>query len=216
MKSLKGYIDIRKKPTVVVAEDDNLFEIVKDGILKFGKDADLNYIDTSRCTSFAELFYKCFFNNIDDVNPDVSKWNVSNVYDFSYCFCVTAFNGDLSEWDMSSAQNMNSMFNDDKAFEGIGLEQWAPLLGKVNNARYMFQNTQITGKQLEEWKFSKEIQYVDNMFHNCKKLDCNLSNWNLSHLARQGQYAHMIKGCNKMKNKPEMWPRVKMPEYLFG
>ena len=215
MKHLSNYINIKKKPTTVVAEDDTIFNIIKDGILKFGKDADLNYIDTSKCTKFDSLFYKCFFNNIDDVNPDVSKWNVSNVYDFSFCFCVTSFNGDLSEWDMSSAQNLNSMFNDDNVFDGTCLKKWAQSLSNVVNTGYMFRATSITGKELEEWEFSKNLQITANMFCGCKKLDCDLSSWDLTYLSKSSQYEYMLTGCTNMYKKPEAWPHVKAPKQLF-
>lgn len=215
MKQLRNYINIRKKPSTVVAEDDTIFNIVKDGITKFGKDANLNYIDTSRCTNFDSLFYKCFFNNIEDVNPDVSDWNVSNVYNFSFCFCVSAFNGDLSKWDMSSAQNLNSMFNECHKFEGIGLEYWADSLSNTVNAAYMFRETLINGKQLEKWKFSKNMQYVHKMFSKCKKLDCDLSDWDLSWI-RKEQYSEMLTGCKLMYKKPDVWPHVKYVKDLFN
>ena len=215
MKSLKGYINIRKKPSTVKAENDTILNIVKDGITRFGKEVDLNYIDTSRCTSFANLFYNCYIeDDVEDIKPDVSKWDVSNVSDFSFCFCLTSFNGDLSDWDMSSAENLNSMFNESNKFEGIGLENWAKSLSNVINTKYMFRATQITGKQLESWELPN-VKHVENMFLECRHLDCDLSNWNFFNMNKYDQYKHMLSGCMNMRKKPEFWPKVKHQSRLF-
>ena len=46
------------------------------------------------------------------------------------------FNCDLSNWDVSNAENMYEMFKDCKNFEGKGLENWN--VSKVKYIKEMF------------------------------------------------------------------------------
>ena len=51
-------------------------------------------------------------------NSDLSKWDVSSVEDMSSMFsCAALFNGDLSKWDVSSVTNMAFMFKDAGSFK---------------------------------------------------------------------------------------------------
>ena len=72
------------------------------------KNYNLNCIDTSKITDMSDLFYSSKFENI---NIDVSNWDVSNVKDMSYMFneCQN-FDCDLSKWDVSKVENMSNMF----------------------------------------------------------------------------------------------------------
>ena len=42
---------------------------------------------------------------------------------------------------------------------------------------------------------------MDYMFWGCKKLDCNLSNWNVTN---EKMY-NMFEGCYSLKNKPRWY-----------
>ena len=53
------------------------------------------------------MFYGC-----TSFNQDISKWNVSNVTDMSFMFCLCkSFNQDISNWDVSGVKNMSYIFN---------------------------------------------------------------------------------------------------------
>ena len=61
-----------------------------------GPDADLNCINTSKITDMNHLFAR-IARRVG--NPDVSRWDVSNVEDMSFMFCdCKTFNCNISEW----------------------------------------------------------------------------------------------------------------------
>ena len=57
----------------IKATDSTIKQLVEEGIKKYGKKADLNYIDTSHVTNMESLFEDT------DFNGDISDWVVSNV-----------------------------------------------------------------------------------------------------------------------------------------
>ena len=58
-------------------------------------------------------------------NGDLSSWDVSKVTDMSDMFIFAYdFNGNLSSWDVSSVTNMNEMFAVATSFNGEPLNSW--------------------------------------------------------------------------------------------
>ncbi len=41
---------------------------------------------------------------------NISEWDVSNVTDMAYMFCLSPFNGDISKWNVSKMANVGYMF----------------------------------------------------------------------------------------------------------
>ena len=69
------------------------------------RDADLNWIDTSKVTDMSYLF------NSSSMNFNISEWDVSNVEKMDAMFAYTyIFQGDLSKWDVSNVRSMIAMF----------------------------------------------------------------------------------------------------------
>ena len=65
-------------------------------------------------------------------NQDISKWDVSSVKSMAFMFydCKT-FNQDISRWNVSNVENMSSMFNSAGSFDQ-DLSGW-----DVSNVSYM-------------------------------------------------------------------------------
>ena len=60
----------------------------------------------------------------DNFNGDISNWDVSSVIDMQYMFYrATAFNSDISRWDVSSVTNMTSLFRNASTF-GRDISSW--------------------------------------------------------------------------------------------
>ena len=114
MKSLKSYI---QEKLIIKKNKSNSYKYfpktkkeLKDIILQRieaeGNEVDLNDIDVSKITDMSNLFEET------DFNGDISGWDVSNVTNMSYMFCVCeAFNQDISNWDVSNVNNMSYIFN---------------------------------------------------------------------------------------------------------
>jgi surface protein len=51
------------------------------------------------------------FQNKENFNEDISRWNVASVRNMNWMFSgATYFNEDLSRWDVSRAIDMGGMF----------------------------------------------------------------------------------------------------------
>ena len=118
---------------------DELIKVIH--ILLDKGETNLNCIDTSNITDMSDLFYDSKFENI---NIDVSKWDVSNV------------------------KNMSHMFFECKNFEGNGIDNWD--VSNVNNMDFMFYScSSFKNNNLKKWN-TNELKHTFNMFHNCTSL----------------------------------------------
>ena len=168
MKHLNQYINIRKKPSTIKVENNNIFDIVTSELDRLGNDADLNHIDTSKVTDMAMLFDGSITGNLVDrskvLNPDISKWNVSNVTNMDYMFqWCKKFNCDISDWDVSNVTSMNRMFKGCLEFN----------------------------QPIGSWNVSK-VTLMNSIFFKCEKFYQDLSSWTPN--CREIDY-RMFDGC---------------------
>ena len=137
MKYLTEYINIKVKPSLIHADNKTIQNIMVDEVKRLGKTADFNHVDTSKVTSFHNLFNTDKedggHNIFEKFNGDISKWNTSKVEDMGYCFygCYE-FNCDISNWDVSKVTDFEAMFHKCKKFnQPIG--KW-----NISKAQNMF------------------------------------------------------------------------------
>ena len=135
-----------------ISELDNLSGIL--GILNHVEVVDISGWDTSNVTTMENMF--CFCDKLKNIigieNLDVSKLRCANCM-FSYCENLVEL--DLTNWNPISLENMSYMF-------------------------YLCSNLKII-KNIENWQLPN-IMDVSSMFHDCTKLDVDLSNWDLTNI----------------------------------
>lgn len=103
-----------------------LITAIREEIKRQGSHADLNGIDTSAIKNMRELF-----NKFKTFNGDISEWNVSSVTDMADMFNGSDFDGDISKWDVSNVKDMTEMFSHSR-FSG-DISGW-----NVDNVEYFF------------------------------------------------------------------------------
>jgi surface protein len=92
--------------------------------------------------TFAYMFQYLKFNG------DISQWDVSSVTNMYGMFSVSKFNGDISQWDVSRVTNMQDMFNSSK-FNG-DISKWN--VSSVTDMSFMFAHSQFDD-DLSQWDF---------------------------------------------------------------
>ena len=167
----------------------------------------LNCIDISNITDLSYLTWSLYiekshnnFPDINDVNIDVSEWDVSNVTNMRDAFSdLQNFNCDLSNWDISKVKNTCGMFRKCKKFEGKGLENWD--VSKVENMNGMFSYCNDFDCDLSNWKLDS-IKDMRSMFFNCSNFEGKgLNDWNIPGDVR---LEHMFKN-SAVKDYPYWW-----------
>ena len=196
-KKLDKFVDSEDHVTYFPKTKKELIENIKE-LLNTGE-TNLNCIDTSEITDMSHLFETC--PNSENINFDVSRWNVSNVetmvgifynckkfncnlsnwnlsnvkraaYMFYNC---EEFNQDLSNWNVSNIKDMSCMFGNCIKFEGKGLDKWD--VSKVEYMIRMFKNCDnFTGETIENWKIKKSCSLFEFLL-DCKNLKIN-PKWN--------------------------------------
>lgn len=140
MRLITEYLSTKVvNPIIIKATDKTIYKIVKDELDRLGHDADLNHIDVSKVTNMRGLF-SCYAGDLGreykDLNPDITKWDVSKVEDMGSMFWkCEKFNQDLSGWNVSNVESMESMFYKCKNFNQ-DLSSWN--VSKVEEYREMF------------------------------------------------------------------------------
>ena len=141
MKLITEYLSTKVAQTKIKATNSTIHKIVKDELDRLGHEADLNHIDVSGVTKMNNLF-SCHNDALglkyQDLNPDISGWDVSNVENMScmFWFCEN-FNCNISSWDVGKVENMVSMFDGCIKFNQ-DLSQWN--VNKVKRHSWMFDN----------------------------------------------------------------------------
>ena len=135
-----------RKQDMIVATNDTIKQIVRDEINKLGKDADLNHIDTSQVTNMMSVFART------DFQGDVSQWDVSSVESmYSMFYRCSNFNCDISSWDVSKVKDMSRIFEGCTNFN----------------------------QDLSKWNTSN-VYDMYCMFAECINFNQDISNWNVS------------------------------------
>ena len=117
------------------------------------------------------------FNDATAFDGDLSSWDVSSVTDMRSMFRdATAFNGNLSSWDVSSVTDMYSMFRSVTAFDQP-INDWD--VSKVTDMGAMFAGATAFDQPINDWDVSKVID-MNVMFAGATAFNRPLNAWDVS------------------------------------
>ncbi len=119
---------------------------VEQAMAKDGPNCSLNHIDVSQCRFMQRLF--SHENPITSAfNGDISGWDVAHVVNMDGMFEGSAFNGDVSQWDVRGVQSMAAMFKN-SAFDG-DLSKWQSPINDTNRLLELVSKTAGTYEKLK-------------------------------------------------------------------
>ncbi len=143
-----------------------------------GNEVNLNYIDTTAITDMASLFRPDSHGNtyygLSAFNGDISEWNVSAVTNMNAMFAnAIAFNKDISDWNVVAVQNMTDMFVGAAKFNQ-DISKWN--VASVTSMLGMFADATAFNKDISGWDVSA-VQNMTNMFNGATEFKQNLDAW---------------------------------------
>ncbi|MDE3740936.1 BspA family leucine-rich repeat surface protein [Maribacter polysaccharolyticus] len=116
------------------------------------------------------------FSNTTAFNQDISGWDVSNVTDMSYMFYNSNFNQDIGDWDVNNVTDMTGMFALAIAFnQDIG--KWN--VSNVTDMTGMFSGATAFNQDISDWDVGN-VTSMHDMFYWARVFNNDLSNWNVS------------------------------------
>ena len=107
----------------------------------------------------------------------IETWCVKDVKDFSYLFEESAITTeDLSAWDVSSATNMDYMFNKAEGYLGTGIGVWD--VGSVTSMQRMFYSCKVFNEDIGSWNVAN-VWNMKEMLRAAWVFDQDLGSWNV-------------------------------------
>jgi len=127
--------------------------------------------DLRKVTSLYKTFDFC-----RAFNGDLSQWDVSTIVDMSSTFYFASiFNSDIGDWDVSKVKSMRSMFSQASIFnQDIG--GW--VLDSVTSVVGMFNGASAFNQDIESWNISN-ISSLDAMFERARAFNQPIGSWNV-------------------------------------
>jgi hypothetical protein len=152
------YNKLSKKTSMFKPKNQQLFSFMK-GLFNLvekrivNDNLNLNWIDTSNISSMYMMFKG------KTVMFDMTKWNTSNVTNFTECFAdAHVYKNTIENWDVSSADELKYMFAD--ATVNCDLSKW--VIDKTKYIKYIniFKNCKIDKKH---YPLMKENTHEKNL-----------------------------------------------------
>ncbi|WP_259058405.1 BspA family leucine-rich repeat surface protein [Salinibacter ruber] len=117
------------------------------------------------------------FNEATAFNADISNWDVSGVIDMAGMFGgATSFNQDLNAWDVSSVKDFGGMFVDATSFNGR-IENWD--VSNATEVNIMFSGAQSFNRDIGSWNVSS-VTNMGGMFENATSFNQDIGRWDVS------------------------------------
>ncbi|WP_075344006.1 BspA family leucine-rich repeat surface protein [Tenacibaculum agarivorans] len=134
--------------------------------------------DLSEATSLGFAFQNA--SSFTDAKDKLKDWNVSTITDFAGMFQGTAFNRNISGWNMQAADNISLMFYQNTVFnQPIG--SWT--FNNLTKCEGVFWEATSFNQDLSNWDVSK-VTIFNLMFSGATSFDQSLASWDIG--AAQG------------------------------
>ncbi len=124
------------------------------------------------------------FRDATSFNGDLSNWNVSTIDQMTGLFRgATSFNQDLSNWNVGTVAEMGSMFLGATAFNNGGTAlTWGANTSNVQTMESMFTNATSFNQDISGWDVST-VSNMFGMFTSASAFNQNLGDWDISSVA---------------------------------
>lgn len=173
-----------------------LSTIIRSEIAEKGNNCSLNHIWTGQIKDFSYLF-SMEFRYFDG---DISEWDTSNAEDMQCMFYISKFtgkNGGIGKWDVRNVKQMSRMFY--ASDFDADINDWK--IGSATNMPYMFAYSKFN-QNISSWNVSKVVSVI-SMFEGNTHFNQNLSNWEFNFGCLTSGIAGMFAGCNiQQEHKP--------------
>ena len=131
--------------------------------------------DTPDLSLVTDMSY--MFDGATAFDGDLSSWNVSSVTVMNGMFrTATSFNQPLNSWNVSSVADMTNMFSGATSFNQP-LNIWN--VSSATSMAYMFNGASSFNQTLNSWDVSS-VTSMSNTFTRASSFNGNISNWNVS------------------------------------
>ena len=129
------------------------------------------------------------FRGTSAFDGDLSNWDVSSMTNLGYMFNrAYSFNGDISGWDVSKVQSMTYMFAEAGPFNA-DISGWD--VSSVTNMAYMFYDTDSFNRDISGWNVSSVTQ-ASAMFHIALSFNQDITDWDVSSVTSQHSMFYML------------------------
>ena len=155
--------------------------------------------NTKKVTNLANCFKNC-----RAFNGDISNWDVSKVTDMSNMFvnCYN-FNTSISGWNVSKVERADNAFGNCSNFnQDMAYMNW----GSCENMTKMFFNCKKFNGDVSVWRTGTVTNMVD-LFHNAWAFDGDLNAWDTSNVVNT---QNMFNTANVYNQPMDLWDMSKV------
>ena len=139
------------------------------------------------------------FDGAKKFNGNISDWNVSSVTNMNQVFAgASVFDQDLNSWNVSSITSMSEMFYSARAFNQ-DLNSWNT--SRVTTMSGMFTGASAFNGDISDWNIS-QVTDMSGMFRDASAFNGNISGWDVSSVRNT---AFMFSGASAFNDNISGW-----------
>ncbi|MBN1649160.1 MAG: BspA family leucine-rich repeat surface protein [Spirochaetales bacterium] len=147
---------------------------------------DFSALDNPYFTGITDISY--MFHGLDAFDGDISDWDVSGIHNMEGLFeYTTDFSGDVSDWDTSAVTDMDRLFAYSDNFSS-DVSDWTTTA--VTSMSEMFRGTDTFDSDVAGWNTS-HVQYMSNMFRDTVAFSSVVTTWDTGSVTdMSGMFLH--------------------------